>query len=86
MKKVTKRDKKLKVTLVGAYVDDLVITGNDNDEIEKLVQGLQNRFRVKDLGNLEQILGCHWERRADGTSIFKQTKTIEDMIKRFRLN
>ena len=77
---------KAKVTLVGAYVDDLIITGNDNEEIEAVVQGLQQRFRVKDLGALRQILGCHWERRSDGTSIFKQTKTINDIVNRFKLS
>ena len=37
------------------------------------------------MGNFEKVVGCHWERKADGSSISKRTKTAEEMINRFKL-
>ena len=38
------------------YVDDIVITGSDQDDIQKLKQHLFNHFQTKDLGKLEYFL------------------------------
>ena len=39
------------------YVDDIVITGSDQDVISKLRQHLFNHFQTKDLGKLKYFLG-----------------------------
>ncbi|KAJ0808240.1 putative RNA-directed DNA polymerase [Helianthus annuus] len=39
------------------YVDDIVITGNSNIEIEKVKSMLSDTFRIKDLGILKYFLG-----------------------------
>ncbi|KAJ0459040.1 putative RNA-directed DNA polymerase [Helianthus annuus] len=39
------------------YVDDIVITGNNNDEIGKIKQMLSDAFHIKDLGILKYFLG-----------------------------
>ncbi|KAF5815624.1 putative RNA-directed DNA polymerase [Helianthus annuus] len=39
------------------YVDDIVITGNNNVEIEKVKQMLSDTFHIKDLGILKYFLG-----------------------------
>lgn len=52
---VKKRSKK--VTILIVYVDDMVVTGSDDEEINKLQQILATEFELKDLGNLKYFLG-----------------------------
>ncbi|GJW88262.1 ribonuclease H-like domain-containing protein, partial [Tanacetum coccineum] len=39
------------------YVDDIVITGNNNEEIKRVKEFLSSKFQIKDLGNLKYFLG-----------------------------
>ncbi|KAJ0890765.1 putative RNA-directed DNA polymerase [Helianthus annuus] len=39
------------------YVDDIVITGNNDSEIDKIKSLLSNNFKIKDLGVLKYFLG-----------------------------
>ena len=39
------------------YVDDIVITSNDQDGIERLKQHFFSHFPTKDLGKLKYFLG-----------------------------
>ena len=39
------------------YVDDIVITGSDQDGIQKLKQHIFSHFQTKDLGKLKYFLG-----------------------------
>lgn len=38
------------------YVDDLILTGNDNS-FSKFIRDISQRFSVKDLGSLHHFLG-----------------------------
>lgn len=42
---------------IGIYVNDLLITGEDEAEIEKVVNALKQRFKMKDLGQARNVLG-----------------------------
>ncbi|KAF0703418.1 Aste57867_7640 [Aphanomyces stellatus] len=44
------------MVLLTVYVDDITITGNDNQEIEKACDALKQRFEMTDLGYVEQLL------------------------------
>ncbi|WVZ25126.1 hypothetical protein V8G54_003670 [Vigna mungo] len=46
-----------KITALIIYVDDMIVTGNDQDEISSLQQYLASEFKMKQLGNLKYFLG-----------------------------
>ena len=52
---IKKRQGKIIALIV--YVDDMVITGNDEEEIEALQKYLSRKFGMKDLGALKYFLG-----------------------------
>nr|GEY67697.1 putative ribonuclease H-like domain-containing protein [Tanacetum cinerariifolium] len=45
------------ITCLIIYVDDMIITGNDKEEIAKLRKSLFTEFEMKDLGKLKYFLG-----------------------------
>jgi hypothetical protein len=55
--------------LVGIYVDDLIITGSDQQEIEKFKSEMKKLFSMSDLGLLSFYLGIEVHQNADGISI-----------------
>lgn len=52
--------------LVGVYVDDLIVTGNDNGEIAHFKLEMQSQFKMSDLGLLSFYLGIEVNQRSDG--------------------
>jgi hypothetical protein len=49
--------------LIGVYVDDLIITGSDAEEIAKFKEQMHGMFRMSDLGLLSYYLGIEVEQR-----------------------
>ncbi|XP_069152937.1 uncharacterized mitochondrial protein AtMg00810-like [Solanum lycopersicum] len=56
--------KELLVILV--YVDDLLVTGSSLHYIQQIREELQQRFRMKDLGELKYFLGIEFSRSKEG--------------------
>nr|GEW39575.1 putative RNA-directed DNA polymerase [Tanacetum cinerariifolium] len=56
------KNRKNRVTYLIIYVDDMVITGNDEEEIKRLKKGLFTEFKMKDLGNLKYFLELKYQR------------------------
>ena len=54
-------------------MDDIVITGNDQDGIQRLKQHLFNHFQTKDLGKLKYFLGIEIAQSKSGV-IMNQRK------------
>jgi Reverse transcriptase (RNA-dependent DNA polymerase) len=52
--------------MLAVYVDDMIITGNDEGEIAQLKARLGKEFEVKDLGQLRYFLGSEVARGAEG--------------------
>ena len=75
-----KRSLQRKVTALIVYVDDMVLTGNDEEEIQRLKQSLAQEFEIKDLGNLKYFLGIEVARSRHGIFL-SQRKYILDLLK-----
>ncbi|KAG7548326.1 Integrase catalytic core [Arabidopsis suecica] len=54
------------------YVDDMIITGNDDAEIARLQEDMSIRFEMKKLGELNNFLGLEVERVKDGIFVGQQ--------------
>ena len=72
-----KRDEKITCLII--YVDDMIITGDDTEEIERLKGSLFQEFEMKDLGNLKYFLGIE-VLRSEGGIFLRQKKYILDIL------
>ncbi|RVW84719.1 Retrovirus-related Pol polyprotein from transposon RE1 [Vitis vinifera] len=68
------------VTILIAYVDDIIVTGNDPMEMERLKEKLVVEFETKDLGPLHYFLGMEVARNKSGIPV-SQRKYILDLLK-----
>ena len=55
-----------KIVMLIVYIDDIILTGDDIDGLEKLKRALANEFEVKDLGFLRYFLGMEVARTTQG--------------------
>lgn len=55
------------------YVDDLIMTDNDEQEMNRLKDELANHFKMKNLGTLKHFLGLEVSRCKEGVFFFSGT-------------
>ena len=58
-------------------MDDIVITGSDQDGIQKLKQHLFSHFQTKDLGKLKYFLGIEIAQSNSGVLISRRKYTLD---------
>jgi len=70
----TNKVKVIKLCLINivVYVDDIIVTGNDEKEKEKLKHRLVNEFEVKELGRLKYLSGIELAYSNQGIFISQQ--------------
>lgn len=68
-----------KITILTVYVDDIVITGDDVEEISYLKKMMAKIFEVKDLGYLHYFLGIEVAYGAQGIYL-SQRKYVLDLL------
>ncbi|RVX14701.1 Retrovirus-related Pol polyprotein from transposon RE2 [Vitis vinifera] len=61
------------------YVDDIILTGDDSLELERLKKVLTREFEIKDLGPLKYFLGMEFARSRKGIFI-SQRKYVLDLL------
>ena len=57
----------------------IIITGSSNKDVEKVIVKLSKTFALKDLGNLNFLLGIQVTRNQD-TIMLSQTKYVQDLL------
>jgi len=73
-----------KLTILLLYVDDLIITGDDQETISKLKTTLQQEFEMTDLGDANSYLGVDIHRQPTGIFI-NQKGYITKLLEKFNL-
>ena len=74
------------IIIMGVYVDDLVITGNNERKIKELKEQLAVKFKIKDLGYLNKIIGIEVNRSKDNSRThISQKAYVMKILKRFNM-
>ena len=74
----------IEYTLLCVVVDDLLICSNKDEFSSKLIQILSKRFKIKDLGQPEYVIGIHLKYdRKNKILQLNQKLYIENMVNRF---
>ncbi|KAL5804478.1 hypothetical protein ACOSQ3_031278 [Xanthoceras sorbifolium] len=68
-----------KITILIVYVDDMIVTGNDDLEMTNLQRHLATEFEMKDLGVLRYFLGIEVARSKHGIFL-SQRKYVLDLL------
>ncbi|XP_026420706.1 uncharacterized protein LOC113316773 [Papaver somniferum] len=63
------------------YVDDIILTGNSDVLLEKLVQALSKEFAMKQSGNLSYFLGIEAQINEDSLTLTQKKYTLELITK-----
>ncbi|RVW94789.1 Retrovirus-related Pol polyprotein from transposon TNT 1-94 [Vitis vinifera] len=69
-----------KITVLIVYVDDIIVTGNDKEEISRFKTVLSKEFEIKDLGTLRYFLGMEVARSSKGIFVSQRKYTL-DLLK-----
>ncbi|WVZ17715.1 hypothetical protein V8G54_010697 [Vigna mungo] len=67
------------LTAILIYVDDILITGNNDGEIQHITNLLHSTFRIKNLGDLTYFLGLEVARNSKGIHL-SQRKYVLDIL------
>jgi hypothetical protein len=63
------------------YVDDIILTGNHPETVQRFIATMQSDFAMKDLGSLGYFLGIQAIRDATGLHL-RQSKYALDLLHR----
>ena len=74
----TLKDRKVAILII--YVDDIILTGDDDAELEGLKKKLVDDFKIKYLGALKYFLGMEFARSMEDIFVSQQ-KYIVDLVK-----
>ena len=59
------------------YVDDIIVASDNSAEVSKFIQLLNDRFKLKDLGQLKYFLGLEIARSELGISVSQRKYALE---------
>ncbi|KAH9717287.1 retrovirus-related pol polyprotein from transposon RE1 [Citrus sinensis] len=70
---------KKKIAVLIVYVDDIILTGDFEEELQFLKHRLAQEFDIKDLGNLKYFIGMEIARSREGIAV-TQRKYVLDLL------
>lgn len=68
------------------YVDDIIVTGNNQRFIQHLVLTLKATFSFKDLGTIAYFLGIEVKRELEGSLVLTRGTYICDILQKRNLH
>ena len=72
--------------IIAVYVDDLIIAGSSERLVESVKAAFRNRYKMKDMGALEYVLGVRVDQQPEKNVIQLSQKTyILDMLVKYKL-
>ncbi|XP_016191817.1 uncharacterized protein LOC107632663 [Arachis ipaensis] len=74
------------VIYILVYVDDILVTGNSESEINSIMTQLHSTFSLKVLGEMNYFLGIEVKHSNNGTVTLKQTKYIQDLLEKAEMS
>ncbi|GJQ93505.1 zinc finger, CCHC-type containing protein [Tanacetum coccineum] len=78
----SKFDNSGKGVIICLYVDDMLIFGTDQNQVDKTKKFLSSRFSMKDMGEADVILGIKINVENKGI-VITQSHYIEKILKKF---
>jgi len=66
-----------KITALLVYVDDVVLAGNDNEEIAHITKLLDQQFKIKNLGDLTYFLELEVAHNKSSLHISQRKYTLD---------
>ena len=76
---------KVELTIVGVYVDDLLVTASSQDKVEEFCNAMSVLF-IKDLGQVNKFLGMRMALKDSKTYTIDQTAAIDEMLNQHGLD
>ena len=76
------KNEKGEQTYIALYVDDLLIAGDNEEDIATIKRRLSERFEMKDLGIASKFLGMEIEYGEDGSIKIHQNQYIRQLLER----
>lgn len=73
------------ILFVCLYVDDLIVTGNDEAMFKVFKQSMMTEFEMTDLGKMKYFLGIEVLQKLDGVFIGQQ-KYTQEVLDRFKMD
>jgi len=74
-----------RIAFLIVYVDDIILTGDDLEEMDKLKKSLSTEFEIKDLGLLRYFLGMEFV-RSKKDIVVSQWKYMLDLFEETRMS
>lgn len=69
------------------YVDDLLLAGTNEQEVQKIKEVLNHHFKMKDLGNVKHYLGITIKQNVKkGEIVLNQSKYLENIIAKYNMS